>query len=206
MKELNKLNINDIQTYLQAGVLTEPFLSGEIVKNKILYDKNTHSHANDIESLMRWVHAHVTSSNSEEFSIKNKFQRTAKEIWKSGVATGCTDWATLFVTFARQLGIPATLLHTAEKSFVEDVKNNKDITVCKGHSFCECYFNGKWILVDPTFKKIENNYDCNYIHLNYQVGGSNDYISYYRGLDLGKKQTMKEHNNEMIEISKGLTI
>ncbi len=206
MEKLIKLTEKDVKIYMQSGALTKPFLSDEIVKNKVLYDKITYPQANDIESLMRWIHAHVKSSNDRELANNLKFQRTAKEIWESGISTGCTDWATLFVTFARQLGISSTLLHTAEKSFVKDVQTGKIINVCKGHSFCECYFMGKWILVDPTFKRIEYEYDCNNIHLNYLVGKSYDYISYYRGLDLGKKQTIKDHNDEMIYLVKELSL
>ena len=206
MEMISKLTKKDVKLYLKSGILTEPFLSDELVKSKVVYDKNTYPQANDIESLMRWIRAHIKSTNDIELSRKLKFQRTAKEIWESGFSTGCTDWATIFVTFARQIGIPSTILHTAEKEFVEDVKNGKDINICRGHSFCECYFKDKWILVDPTFRRIENNYDCNNIHLSYKVGNSYDYIPYYRGLDLGKKQTMKEHNNEMISTVKELSL
>ena len=33
--------------------------------------------------------------------------------------------------------------------------------------------------------------------LDYNVAGKNVFIPYFRGLDLEKKQTVKEHNDEM---------
>ena len=91
-------------------------------------------------------------------------------------------------------------------SWVEKVKSGENPIIHSGHSFCECFFEGKWILVDPTFRKIENNYDCNNLHLSYQVSNSYDFISYFRGLDLGKRQTMREHNDEMDAICKDIIL
>ena len=48
-------------------------------------------------------------------------------------------------------------------------------------------------------KKIEYEYNCNKLNLSYKVSNSNIYISYFRGLDLGRKQSMQEHNREMDE-------
>lgn len=197
MIKLEKLTKKDSNKYLESGSLTEPFLDVKFIMSKVNIDKETYPDANMIESLMRWINYKVPFTSDMELKNKYKFKRTAKEIWEDGFCTGCTDRAMVFATFARQLNIPTTLLHTAEMSWVKKCKNGENPAIYSGHSFCECYFEGKWILVDTTFRKIEFDYDCNKIHLSYQVSNSNDFISYFRGLDLGKRQTMKEHNDEM---------
>ena len=206
MIKLENLIEKDCNKYLESGSLTEPFLNVDLLMQKINKDKETYPDANIIESLMRWINYKVPFTKNEELKKEYKFKRNAKEIWDSGFCTGCTDRAMLFATFARQLNIPTTLLHTAEMSWVEKCKSSKNPTIHSGHSFCECFFEGKWILVDPTFRKVELDYDCNKIHLSYQVSNSSNFISYYRGLDLGKRQTMREHNEEMDIICKEIIL
>ena len=88
-------------------------------------------------------------------------------------------------------------MHTAEYNWVNKLINNDDFNIHLGHSFCECFINNEWILVDPTCRKIEKMYDPNIIELSYTVNGSKKFLPYFRGLDLGKKQTIKEHNEDM---------
>ena len=117
--------------------------------------------------------------------------RTAQEIWESKKASGCTDYAILYATFARTLGVPTTLLHTAEYDWLQKLKNGEDSTMHFGHSFCECYFGDKWVLVDPTCKHIERNYNPKKLELSYKVGGKSVFIPYFRGLDLGENKMLK---------------
>lgn len=197
MKSLKRLSLSDRETYLTNGFLTQPLMDMDFILSKVNKDKKTHQNANIIESIMRWISHEVPFTDNKELKNKYKFRRNAKEILESGFCTGCTDRAILFATIARQLDIPTTLLHTAEKSWIEKCKNGEKPTIYQGHSFCECFFENKWILVDPSSNKIEYNYDCNKIHLSYPVANSHDFIPYFRGLDLGKRQTIKEHNDEM---------
>lgn len=82
---------------------------------------------------------------------------------------------------------------------IKKLQNREKQLIHIGHSFCECYYDNKWILVDPTFRKIEREYDADKLILSYNVSNSNIYIPYFRGLDLGKRQSIKEHNLEMDE-------
>ena len=62
-----------------------------------------------------------------------------------------------------------------------------------GHTFCECFYEGKWVLVDPTCNKIMKGYNLNKIKLNYEVvAGCDEYIPYLRNTDMGKQMTPKE--------------
>ena len=110
-----------------------------------------------------------------------------------------TDYCILFATFARQIGIPSTLLHTAEKNWLERLKNKQDFKVHYGHSFCECFYENRWILVDPTCKEIQEEYNEKIIKLNYAVGDNFEFVPYLRNIDLKTKQTISEHNKIMDE-------
>lgn len=199
MKKLNKTT--DTIKYLQFGNLTQPFLVDDFVLDKVMRDYNAklqlNKQANKLESLYLWINKNVKYSKDPEFRNKYKFQRTAKEIWESKLATGCTDYCILFATFARQIKIPTTFLHTAEKNWVNRLKNNENFQRHYGHGFCECFYDCKWILVDPTCKKCQTNYDTTLIHLDYNVGDNNEFIPYLRDLDLNTKQTIKEYHKTM---------
>lgn len=207
---MKKLTKKDCNKFLKFGKLTQPFLKDEDVLIKVMIDYNHKVKTNEsytkIESLYYWIAKNMNKKASQEEKQHVKFQRTAKEVWESGFCSGCTDWAILFATFARQIGIPTTFLHTAQKQWVKNLQDGKNELIHKGHSFCECFYNGKWILVDPTFKKIEIEYDLNNLNLSYEIVDSGNFIPYFRGLDLGKKQTMKEHNKEMDEICFNLEV
>lgn len=202
MKNLN--NTTDVQKYLKFGNLTQPFLVDAYVLNKVMQDYNTKlklkGQANKLESLYLWIHKNVVFSKDKDFKSKYKFQRTAEEIWQSKTMTGCTDYCILFVTFARQIGIPATMLCTAEQNWLFKLKNGEDCKLHCGHVFCECFYNGKWVLVDPTCKKCQTNYDINLLQLSYNVGENNKFVPYLRNLDLNTKQSTKEHNKTMDEL------
>lgn len=196
------LNEKDCKRFLKNGKLSKPFLESSFVKEKVMkdYDAKIKERENytEIESLCLWIKHNVKCvGDDEEFLVKNKFQRTAKQIWESKKATGCTDYALLFVTFARQLGFSATLLHTAEFSWISRLQNNGDYKVHYGHTFCECFYKGRWVLVDPTRVKIEFDYNPDCLKLNYLVGESSVFVPYFRGLDLGVKQSVKQHNEQM---------
>ena len=201
MEKLN--NSTDLEKYIESGKLTGPFLQDDFVLKKVLSDfQNNHENGEPslLMSLCRWIHHNVRYSNDARFRGDKRFQRCAKEIWESKLTTGCTDYAILFATFARQMKIPTTFLHTAEAGWLENLKSKGNFTMHVGHSFCECYYNGNWVLVDPTNGKVEKEYNPQKIVLSYNVGNHNVYVPYFRGLDLGKRQSTKEHNVYMDEV------
>ena len=198
MKPLNKSN--DINKYKNYGVLTQPFLDKGFVYNKIKNDlihkqKDINS-GYFLVSLFLWIKNEVQYSREDEIQ-KLKFMRSAKEIWESKKASGCTDYAILYATFARLLGIPTTVLHTAEYDWLQRLKNGEDSWMHYGHTFCECYFNGEWVLVDPTSEYIARTYNPEKLELPYKIAGKTIYIPYFRGLDLGERQNVEKHNKEM---------
>ncbi|MBQ8908853.1 MAG: transglutaminase domain-containing protein [Clostridia bacterium] len=198
---MTSLDLTDCKTYLKNGSLSQPFLADEIIQEKIeinfINQLKTGHFVTEIEGLIDWLHHMVKHTNDRDFIKENQFQRSAQEIWASKVATGCTDYALLFATCARQLGIPTTLLHTAEFNWIERLKAGEDSKLHYGHSFCECFYNGKWILVDPTCRKIMYQDYPKKLELDYNINGNSVFIPYFRGLDLGKKQSIQQHNEIM---------
>lgn len=207
MQKLN--NDSDIKKYLQSGNLTKPFLESEYVLEKVMCDYNfKREQGKDItklESLAGWINHIAKFSNDREFKDKYRFQRTAEEIWKSKIFTGCTDCAIVFATFARQIGIPTTILATAEKSWLESFLKGEE-TSHRGHSFCECFYEGEWFLVDPTSRRIERKYDTKKLVLSYNVGVGNVYYPYLRCLDFEVRQDTKTHNRKMDNYCKNIKI
>ena len=201
MKSLNKTD--DVEKYKNFGILTQPFLDKNYIYDKVITDLEHNQ--KDLKSgyflasLFMWIKKEVKYSHEEQ--IQNlKFTRTAKEIWESKKASGCTDYAILYATFARTLGIPTTILHTAEYDWLQRLKNGEESYVHYGHTFCECYFNDSWVLVDPTCEYITKTYNPEKLELPYKIAGKNVYIPYFRGLDLGEKQNVKSHNKKMDEL------
>ena len=100
MKNLNKTT--DIEKYLENGILTEPFLDTEFIKEKVFRDFNKKKDRIEgytpLHSLFYWIE-HCTKFGDKEFNAKNRFQRTSKEIWESKTTTACSDYAILFATF-----------------------------------------------------------------------------------------------------------
>lgn len=199
MEELN--NFSDVEKYLCFGNLTQPFLDKKYILGRVKCDmaaKNTHGKAAEIQSLMSWICSNVKYASGEyEYIRQNQFKRSAREIWESRKAVGCSDYALLFATFARQIGIAVSFLHTASQKWLEKLKSGDKIDKYCGHSFCECFVDGKWILVDPTNKRIVGEYLPENIKTEYLIGGENEFISYFRGLDLVERMGLSAHNKMM---------
>lgn len=205
MEKLNK--DDDLKRYLQPGPLSQPFLENDVVEKAVMTDflhkKEIGKPVTKLESLYNWI-AHEAKFADEKFRVENKFSRCAKEIWESKKMTGCSDYAVVFATFARQIGIPTTFLHTAESTWLDCFLNDKPYSIHRGHAFCECFYDGKWVLVDPTYRKITYDYNPNKLELAYKIGPSNVYIPFFRDLDLVEKRGLVEQNHFMDEKCRNL--
>lgn len=206
---MEMLTERDKEKYLQAGALTKPFLDKEYVLEMVLRDyqrkREQGKDVTKLESLYNWI-AFKMKGGDPEFKKKYRFQRDAKQIWESGLITGCSDYAMLFATFARQLGYPTTFLHTATLGWLKNFQSGIEQDKHLGHSFCECFYEGKWVLVDPTYRHIVFDYDQKKIVLPYPTSEGNVFVPYFRGLDLGKKQTLQDHNLQMASLCKDIDL
>ena len=90
---MEKLNgNNDLKTYLQSGVLTQPFLDAEYVKGRIDYDMSQKQskgrEISQLASLMGWIRSRVQYARGEkEFiekisfnALQKKFGRVVKRL------------------------------------------------------------------------------------------------------------------------------
>lgn len=203
MKELGK---SDKENYLKFGNLSQPFLEKDYVEEMVMRDyKSKNPEQNTIfESLNRWIKFKLKMGKDKEKNCK--FSRTAKEIWESGFITGCTDIALVFACFARQLGYPTTLLHTAEENWLQRFQSGGDYRLHQGHTFCEVFYKDKWILVDPMRNEVMFDYNADKINLPYSLGGNSVFVPYRRCIDFEKPQTVKAHNEIMDELCKNIQL
>lgn len=138
--------------YLNEGKQTEiteviKDISNEIEGFGIEYVFNT----------LIWIHSNIGKipESIDKNSVFRK--RTAKKILKDGFASGCTDYALVFVTLCRARGIPTKYVETIKCRWLEDT-NSRTIY---GHIFAECLINTKWVQIDPQRGTIytRNNYN-----------------------------------------------
>lgn len=189
-------------SYLQPGPLTKPFLSDEKLTKKI---SNAKTDVEKIGIIYKYIHTKKLFKQpqfaSQEYKAEHKFNRTAEEIWASEKMTGCTDYAMVFATIARQHGIPTTFLATVEKDCAKSILKEEPLKMFAGHSFCECFADGKWILADPIACITETEYNPSHIQLTgkHAVGGKKEFIAYDRSLDIGHKQHQKDYNESMVK-------
>ncbi len=198
---MEKLNsVNDLEIYLQFGDFITPFLDADYIREKVMIDYNNKIargiNVTVIDCLMCWIDHVIKYSEDPKFRHENKFNRSVKEIWESKLTTGCTDYAMVFACFARQLGYPTTILHTADYNWLELFLNKKEFKVYCGHTFCECFVDNKWVLVDPTNRKVVDNYNVNKLELDYSIHDSKVYYPYLRSVTMQKEGT-KKHNEQM---------
>lgn len=189
MKQLSR---HDINKYLEFGQFNNRFLDKNYLCNALNINDETAITTDTIKLLLTFVHNNIHSSKDINFNRANKFRRNAQQIWESGVATGCTDYAIVFSNLAKHIGIPSTILHTADFEYAKQLCENAEKPRRLGHSFCECFLNGKWILVDPTKQIIEEKYNTEKIELSYMVGGKNVFLPYVRKAEF-LPETQKEH-------------
>ena len=183
MQSLN--NTTDVQKFLQSGPLTNYRVHDLKLTKRVGGSKTDRE---KIDVLLKYLHNHNRDAKTKRFIGENIFDRNVNEIMESGKMTGCTDWAMSFAAIARQHGIPTSFFTTAEKEWAEEVcKGENKANSLRGHSFCECFIDGKWVLVDPTKSVVQDEYDADNLHLTGEkhfVGGKKDFIPYYRGLDI----------------------
>lgn len=175
------------QEFLRNG---EQTLADEKISNTANKIQGTNDSTIVINRILYWMQNNLKHKNDNSI----KFTRTASQIMNSGIYTGCSDFALLFESIAREKGIPTIHLQTVRKRFVEDLQNNIQ-TATKGHHFCECCINNKWILIDPLGNKILENYD----NTDFNLG---QYYVFSKSTDVFETgiKNIRENNNLIKEL------
>ncbi|MBI4614901.1 MAG: hypothetical protein HY720_14920 [Planctomycetes bacterium] len=95
-----------------------------------------------------------------------RFARTPAEILRSGVATGCDDWAKLFIVRARERGIDARMVWMASRTELDRQAEGRELQVdglplaldrtrptrlMSGHQVVAIVLAERQALLDPSF-------------------------------------------------------
>lgn len=182
---------NEEEIFLQAGEQTQ---IDEVISQ--FADKVNANQGSiiDIVRIYEYVNRNLRHDRENQ---KIKFSRTASEIIKSGFFTGCSDFTLVFEAIARNKGIPTIHVQTVRKNCIRDLQARNKLYSISGHHFCECFINGKWILVDAANRnKLEeyNPFDLN-------LG---DYYTYAKSTDIFETgiHSIRENNEKIIELFK----
>lgn len=126
-----------ISQYLKFGSQTE--ITPEIQKIANSFKQK------DIDlvlEILQWIHFHF---QCEPFDKSIFRKRTADEIVKSRLVTGCSDFALVFIVLARSKNIPTKYIETIKRQWLE--KGDKQHL--QGHIFAKCFINDKWYIINP---------------------------------------------------------
>ena len=121
-----------------------------------------------ILQLLKWINKNIKypqPANIEKNDIFRK--RTATQIIEDGYATGCSDFAIVFIAIARAKHIPTKYVEVISEDYFEDT----DLNRVRGHVFAECFIDKEWFGVDPM---------AGVIKFNTKYPG---YVVYAKGLD-----------------------
>jgi len=111
-----------------------------------------------VMDILKWIHTNLKFNNDNIYKSKVFRKRTADQIIRSRLVTGCTDYALVFIALARAKGIPTKYVETISKEWIK----KPDINDIKGHVFAEVYMNKKWYIIDPEAGAIRHSYGKKY--------------------------------------------
>jgi len=144
----------EISQYTKSGQQTEA--AEDILKIAGTFEKKG---VFLILEILEWLHKNIKERELAPAEKKEIFRkRAARDIIESGFATGCTDFAIVFVVLARAKGIPAKYVEVIEREWLE-----KGGDIIQGHAFSEVYLDGNWLIVDPQGALIKAWYGKRYV-------------------------------------------
>lgn len=141
-----------------------------------------------LQNIFNVVRSNLKASASKIFPQKQflkklqeeHLRRPAEEIIKSGYHYGCDEYAVVFATLARLIGIPTKYIQCAE---IIGYKNHKSTN---GHVFLECFIGESRYLVDSTrgtVVNLEQEKDKQKLYVSHDPNHSYLYQDSYSGLD-----------------------
>lgn len=166
MKKLDfKIDYENPQKYLIQGEQTQfVFSADELLKVK--QDIGEIKTAKDLHKIILFMENNKIKNTKQEQEVT--FKRTAKEIFESKVYIGgCTDYALVYATIARQLGIPTVYMATADLTWIKEYENGNGSRV-NGHDTCESFIDGKWIHIDTSINWIDESYNKDSLVVKYK--------------------------------------
>lgn len=126
-------------TFLEEGKFTH---IDEIVKNKAreLAGIAQGEKQKILHEISKYLFRIASKDRPELFR-----KRTASEIILSGFTTGSTDKTLVFLTLARENGIPSAYIEAFEKYWLQETR-----FPIQGHVFAQIFFADQWRIVEPS--------------------------------------------------------
>ena len=140
---------NEIKKYLKSGKQTQ--ITPLLEKTASSFRKREFEL---ILEILDWVKNNLKKSSSSEKKDLLFRKRTSDEIVKSKIATGCTDYALVFIALIRAKKIPAKYIEAIWLKWLD----KRDEQYIEGHVFVECFINNKWYIIDPQEGAIKIDY------------------------------------------------
>lgn len=146
-----------------------------------------------IFNVLVWLREYFNNGKNHATNVGIDFKsvlmgRSADEIYKSNYHAGCTDYTLLFVTIMRSKKIPTKYVEVIAEEWLNSKDTGSEDKI-KGHSYGECYLDGKWFSVDATNGSI-NVYKA-YRHFKIFGKGLDCYDLGIYGYDSMKKQFLE---------------
>lgn len=127
--------------YLEQSPATAPEGSLKKAAAVLQQELRTKSaHLSIPELVNQVVHSHLKLERNSDLVLA----RDASEVWESGFASGCHDFADVAAAFLRSVGCPVVFVETVHDSYLRGESHH-------GHVFLEVALpGGDWMLYDPT--------------------------------------------------------
>ena len=113
----------------------------------------------DLKDLDKIVFSYMRHDDNPSLQ-KEKFGKSASEIFSRGTYSGCSDIAILVSSILREKGIPTVYVESADSDWINMARQGIDKGMI-GHIFLEVYLKGQTILYDPSWHRVYDGYDRN---------------------------------------------
>lgn len=107
-----------------------------------------------LAAVARWMRAHLAHDEAYAYRWRD-FDRIVDD----GRYGGCADYAVVYATLARAVGIPTVLVKTMDADWIRRFRAGPEPAVWSGHVFLEVWDGARWRLLDPEAQVLYDDYD-----------------------------------------------
>ena len=125
------------EQFLKSGEQTEITTQIQELADKLRKPSDLET----IFNILIWIDKNIKHERKPEvFRL-----RTSDQILSDEFATGCTDYALLYIALSRALKLPAKYVELLSMKWMQS-----DDEMIEGHVIAEVKFDNDWLFVDPT--------------------------------------------------------
>jgi hypothetical protein len=107
-----------------------------------------------LAAISRWIRAHLAHDDAYAYRWRD-FDRIVED----GRYGGCADYAVVYGTLARAVGIPTVFVKTMDADWIRRFRAGPEPAVWSGHVFLEVWDGSRWKLLDPEAQLLHDDYD-----------------------------------------------